>query len=163
MRNLRNTVQILNIIQLEDYIRNFLFSYRVFQDRLDRKKSQQTLLQLTVDLINKGNLRREFCINGIVCSSAIQFLSTTGKKTPKSRNPKPCFTQLHYWVPQEGKCQYLLLQFRLLFSNVPFSKGWVFLKFENLHFHTIFDNSSYLCKPEMISGLFSLRELHGKH
>lgn len=38
MRNLRNTVQFLNIIQLEDYIRTLLFSYRVFQDRLDRKK-----------------------------------------------------------------------------------------------------------------------------
>lgn len=35
-----------------------------------------------MDLINKGNLRREFCINGVIRSSAIQFLSTTGKKTP---------------------------------------------------------------------------------
>lgn len=38
MSNLRNTVQFLNIIQLVNYIRTFLFSYRVFQDRSDRKK-----------------------------------------------------------------------------------------------------------------------------
>lgn len=91
MRNLRNTVQFLNIIQLEDYIRTFLFSYRVFQDRLDRKKSQQTLLQLTMDLNNKRNLRRKFCINGIICSSAIQFLPTKGKKKPKKQKPQTLF------------------------------------------------------------------------
>lgn len=92
MRNLRNTVQFLNIIQLEDYIRTFLFSYRVFRDRLDRKKSQQTLLQLTMDLNNKRNLRRKFCINGIICSSAIQFLPTKGKKKkPKKQKPQTLF------------------------------------------------------------------------
>lgn len=37
MSNLRNTVHFLNIIQLVNYIKTFLFSYRVFQERSDRK------------------------------------------------------------------------------------------------------------------------------
>lgn len=59
--------------------------------QIGQKKSQQTLLQLTMDLINKGNFRREFCSNGIIYSSAIQFLSTTGQKKPtkKAKTPNP--------------------------------------------------------------------------
>lgn len=43
-----------------------------------------------MDLNNTRNLRRKFCINGIICSSAIQFLPTTGKKKPqKAKTPDP--------------------------------------------------------------------------
>lgn len=39
MSNLRNTVHFLNIIPLVNYTRMFLFSYRVFQDKIGQKKN----------------------------------------------------------------------------------------------------------------------------
>lgn len=130
MRNLRNTVQFLNIIQLEDYIRTFLFSYRVFQDRLDKKKSQQTLLHLTMDLINKGNLRREFCIDGIICSSAIQFLSTMGKKKPtkKAKNPNPVLLNCTTEYLKKGNVNaiFTILDYLCFSQMYPFLKGGFF-------------------------------------
>lgn len=121
----------LSIIQLEDYIRTFLFSYRVFQDRLDRKKSQQTLLQLTMDIINKGNVRREFCSNGIICSSAIQFLSTTGKKkNPKKQKPQTLFYSIALLSTSRREnvdAIFTILDW-LCFSQMhPFQKRGVFL------------------------------------
>lgn len=149
MRNLRNTVQFLNIIQLEDYISTFSFSYRVFQDRLDRKNPNKHCYNWQWTLLIKGTSGGSFVVMASYAPVPFSFyLQQEKKKNQKSKNPKPCFTQLHYWVPQEGKCQCHLYNFRLtmLFSNVPFPQGWVFLKFEDLHFHTIFGKSSYLRK-----------------
>lgn len=101
------------------------FVFLVFQDRLDRKKSQQMLLQLTVDLINKGSLRREFCINGIICSSAIQFLSTTGKKTHKAKTPNPVLLNCTTEYLKKGNVNafFYNLDYKCFSQMYPFLKG----------------------------------------
>lgn len=71
-----------------------------------------------MDLTDEQNSMKESYINGIIiCSIAIKFLSTTEKQTKKeqkkAKNPKPCFTQLHYWVLQEWKCQYHHFEFHI--------------------------------------------------
>lgn len=42
-----------------------------------------------MNLINRQNSIREFYINGMICSSAIQFISTTGKKPKGKKPPNP--------------------------------------------------------------------------
>lgn len=122
MRNLRNTVQFLNIIQLEDNIRTFLFSYRVFQDRLDRKKSQQTLLQLTMDLNNKRNLRRKFCIN------SFSFYLQQEKKNQKAKTPDPVLLNCTTEYLKKGNVNaiFTILDYLHFSQMYPFIKGGFF-------------------------------------
>lgn len=115
------------------------------------------LLQLTVDLINKGNLRREFCINGIICSSAIQLLSTTGKKKPhKAKTPNPVLLNCTTEYLKKGNVNafFTILQLSMPLDYLCFSQMYPFLKSGFFYSLKICIStpflSSYLCKPEMI-------------
>lgn len=101
---------------------------------------------------------------------SVSIYNRKEKKPKKAKTPNPVLLNCTTEYLKKGKCRCHLYHFRLtmLFSNAPFSKEWGFFKFENLHFHTIFGNSSYLHKltkdfSELFSLSFELREFHGKH
>lgn len=78
-----------------------------------------------MDLINKRNLRREFCINGIICFSAIQFLPTTGKKPQKAKPPDPVLLNCTTEYLKKGNVNAIFAILGCLrFSQMyPFIKG----------------------------------------
>lgn len=136
MSNLRNTVQFLNIIQLVNYIRTFLFSYSLVQDRLDRKKTpNKHCYNWQWTLLIKRTPGGSFIL--MASYAPVPFsLYLQQEKTQKAKTPKPCFTQLHYWVPQEGKCQRHLYDFYInyIFLKRTRSKGCGFFKAWNFGF-----------------------------
>lgn len=116
--------------------------------QIGQKKSQQTLLQLTMDLIIKGTSGGSFVVMASYAPVPFSFyLQQDKKKQPKKQKPQTLFYSIALLSTSRREMSMPSLQFQImLFSNVPFPQGWVFLKFEDLHFHTIFGKSSYLRK-----------------
>lgn len=83
-----------------------------------------------MDLINKENSRREFYINGLICSHAIQFISTTGKKHKKQKPPNPVLLNCTIEYLKKGNVNaiFTISILTTFFSNVPVLKGVGFFK-----------------------------------
>lgn len=118
-----------------------------------------------MDLINKRNLRREFCINGIICSSAIQFLPTTGKKPQKAKTPDPVLLNCTTEYLKKGNVNaiFAILDYLCFSQMYPFIKGGFCQSLKICISIPFLVTLVTFVSLKQFSGLFSLRELHGKH